>query len=116
MRLFFSFDLSPTMHDSITQIIDLMEGLRCSTLPLVCERIIEVQYRDWLLAPSLKKDGSFNQRQKSPGEENENDDSNDEEKGNTYLVLKNIPKCFLLFIIKYVLLTYITVSLLLFVI
>lgn len=79
------------MYDSITQIIDLMEGLRCSTLPLVCERIIEVQYRDWLLAPSLKKDGSFNQRKDSPGEEateNENDDSNDEGKGNAYGVLK----------------------------
>ncbi|MCJ8736536.1 hypothetical protein PDJAM_G00013550 [Pangasius djambal] len=69
---------------NITQIIDLMEGLRCSTLPLVCERIIEVQYRDWLLAPSLKKDGSFHRRKTSPGEEtteSENDDSNDEGKG-----------------------------------
>lgn len=76
------------MHRSITQIIDLMEGLRCSTLPLVCERIIEVQYRDWLLAPSFKKDGSFNQRKKPPGEEtteSENDNSNDEGKGKTYL-------------------------------
>ncbi|GAA6084917.1 tRNA (adenine(58)-N(1))-methyltransferase, mitochondrial [Tachysurus ichikawai] len=66
---------------NITQIIDLMEGLRCSTLPLVCERIIEVQHRDWLLAPSLKKDGSFNQRRKSPGEEateSENEDGGKE--------------------------------------
>ncbi|XP_058254527.1 tRNA (adenine(58)-N(1))-methyltransferase, mitochondrial isoform X2 [Hemibagrus wyckioides] len=69
---------------NITQIIDLMEGLRCSTLPLVYERIIEVQYRDWLLAPSLKKDGSFHQRRKSPDEEateSENDEANDEGKG-----------------------------------
>ncbi|KAI5622872.1 tRNA (adenine(58)-N(1))-methyltransferase, mitochondrial, partial [Silurus asotus] len=69
---------------NITQIIDLMEGLRCSALPLACERIFEVQYRDWLLAPSLKKDGSFNQRKNSSGEEateRENDDSSDEVKG-----------------------------------
>ncbi|KAK3537918.1 hypothetical protein QTP70_024574, partial [Hemibagrus guttatus] len=69
---------------NITQIIDLMEGLRCSTLPLVCERVIEVQHRDWLLAPSLKKDGSFNQRRESPDEEateSENDDTNVEGKG-----------------------------------
>ncbi|XP_060788849.1 tRNA (adenine(58)-N(1))-methyltransferase, mitochondrial isoform X2 [Neoarius graeffei] len=64
---------------NITQIIDLMEGLRCSALPLVCERIIEVQYRDWLLAPSLKKDGSFNQRKTSPGEETT--ESNNDEGG-----------------------------------
>ncbi|XP_026882897.2 tRNA (adenine(58)-N(1))-methyltransferase, mitochondrial [Electrophorus electricus] len=66
---------------NITQIIDLLEGLRCSTLPLVCERIIEVQYRDWLVAPSLKKDGSFHTR-KAPSEETiecEEGDSNDEE-------------------------------------
>lgn len=81
-----TFIVSPTcvMCNSITQIIDLMEGLRCSTLPLVCERIIEVQYRDWLLAPSLKKDGSFHQRRKTPDEEeSENDEGNDEGKGNT---------------------------------
>ncbi|TSS85067.1 tRNA (adenine(58)-N(1))-methyltransferase, mitochondrial [Bagarius yarrelli] len=68
---------------NITQLIDLMEGLRCSTLPLACERIFEVQYRDWLLAPSLKKDGSFNQRRKSPEEEAaESENDNDERKGN----------------------------------
>lgn len=71
--------------DSITQIIDLMEGLRCSTLPLVCERIIEVQHRDWLLAPSLKKDGSFNQRRKSPGEEATESENEDGGKGNAFV-------------------------------
>ncbi|XP_066527676.1 tRNA (adenine(58)-N(1))-methyltransferase, mitochondrial [Hoplias malabaricus] len=66
---------------NITQIIDLMEGLRCSSLPLVCERIIEVQYRDWLLAPSVKKDGTFNQRKpmSKESEDSENDDSSDAE-------------------------------------
>ncbi|XP_076850692.1 tRNA (adenine(58)-N(1))-methyltransferase, mitochondrial [Brachyhypopomus gauderio] len=68
---------------NITQVIDLVEGLRCSNLPLVCERVIEVQYRDWLLAPSLKKDGSFNKRKALIEEtiESQEDDSNDEHEG-----------------------------------
>ncbi|KAG1971858.1 tRNA (adenine(58)-N(1))-methyltransferase catalytic subunit TRMT61A [Pimephales promelas] len=61
---------------NITQVIDLMEGLRCSALPLVCERIVEVQYRDWLVGPSLKKDGTFNKR-KAPHEDDECDPSED---------------------------------------
>ncbi|KAL7873758.1 hypothetical protein AOLI_G00128290 [Acnodon oligacanthus] len=66
---------------NVTQIIDLLEGLRCSSLPLVCERIIEVQYRDWLLGPSLKKDGTFNQhRPMSEENDSEEDISTDEEK------------------------------------
>ncbi|KAI4887189.1 hypothetical protein NFI96_021293 [Prochilodus magdalenae] len=76
----------PHLHDgaicavylaNITQIIDLMEGLRCSTLPLVCERVIEVQYRDWLLAPSLKKDGTFNQRKPMSEETADSEDDGD---------------------------------------
>lgn len=50
---------------NITQVVDLMESLRYSAFPLVCERIVEVQYRDWLVAPSLKKDGTFNRRKAS---------------------------------------------------
>ncbi|KAK7152985.1 hypothetical protein R3I93_011028 [Phoxinus phoxinus] len=61
---------------NITQVIDLMEGLRCSALPLVCERIVEVQYRDWLVGPSLKKDGTFNKR-KAPREDDECEPSED---------------------------------------
>ncbi|KAM3849555.1 tRNA (adenine(58)-N(1))-methyltransferase, mitochondrial [Diretmus argenteus] len=51
---------------NITQVIDLLEGVRCSALPLLCERIIEVPLRDWLVAPALKKDGRFCERKAPP--------------------------------------------------
>lgn len=44
---------------NITQVIDLLEGLRCSRLPLVCERIMELPSRDWLVAPAIQKDGRY---------------------------------------------------------
>ncbi|XP_077477307.1 tRNA (adenine(58)-N(1))-methyltransferase, mitochondrial isoform X1 [Stigmatopora argus] len=44
---------------NITQVIDLLEGLRCAALPLLCERIFEVPIRDWLVAPALLKDGRY---------------------------------------------------------
>lgn len=52
--------------------MDLLEGIRCLALPLMCERIIEVPVRDWLVEPALRKDGSFCIR-KSPtvGEDEE---------------------------------------------
>ncbi|XP_023648352.1 tRNA (adenine(58)-N(1))-methyltransferase, mitochondrial isoform X1 [Paramormyrops kingsleyae] len=43
---------------NLTQVIDLLEGVRVSGLPLQCERIIEVQHRDWLVAPAVMKDGT----------------------------------------------------------
>ncbi|KAM8914038.1 tRNA (adenine(58)-N(1))-methyltransferase, mitochondrial [Spinachia spinachia] len=42
---------------NITQVIDVLEGLRSLSLPLLCERIVEVPIRDWLVAPALQKDG-----------------------------------------------------------
>ncbi|XP_071767556.2 tRNA (adenine(58)-N(1))-methyltransferase, mitochondrial isoform X1 [Centroberyx gerrardi] len=69
---------------NVTQVIDLLEGLRCSPLPLLCERIIEVPLRDWLVAPALQKDGRFCVR-KSPvldgdrREESEEPDGDDKE-------------------------------------
>ncbi|XP_028843277.1 tRNA (adenine(58)-N(1))-methyltransferase, mitochondrial-like isoform X2 [Denticeps clupeoides] len=64
---------------NVTQIIDLLEGLRCLSLPVACDRIVEVQYRDWLLAPSFRKDGSFNSR-RAPVVEDEEQDSMDDDK------------------------------------
>ncbi|XP_036398804.1 tRNA (adenine(58)-N(1))-methyltransferase, mitochondrial [Megalops cyprinoides] len=44
---------------NVTQVIDLLEGIRHTELPLFCERVIEVQHRDWLLAPAVMKDGKY---------------------------------------------------------
>ncbi|XP_068437025.1 tRNA (adenine(58)-N(1))-methyltransferase, mitochondrial [Clinocottus analis] len=44
---------------NITQVMDLLEGLRCLPLPLLCERIFEVPVREWVVAPALRKDGSY---------------------------------------------------------
>ncbi|KAM4693805.1 tRNA (adenine(58)-N(1))-methyltransferase, mitochondrial [Discoglossus pictus] len=47
---------------NITQVIDLLEGIRSCQLPVVCEKISEVSIKDWLVAPSVRKDGSISQR------------------------------------------------------
>ncbi|XP_077435554.1 tRNA (adenine(58)-N(1))-methyltransferase, mitochondrial [Vanacampus margaritifer] len=44
---------------NITQVTDLLEGLRCSALPLLCERIFEVPVRDWIVSPAIQKDGRY---------------------------------------------------------
>ncbi|XP_015818193.1 tRNA (adenine(58)-N(1))-methyltransferase, mitochondrial isoform X1 [Nothobranchius furzeri] len=54
-----SADFSPPACCSVTQVIDLLEGLRCAALPLLCERIVEVPVRDWVVAPALQKDRHF---------------------------------------------------------
>ncbi|XP_040207799.1 tRNA (adenine(58)-N(1))-methyltransferase, mitochondrial [Rana temporaria] len=69
---------------NITQVIDLLEGIRCCKLPLVCEKIVEVGVTDWLVAPSVRKDGKISKRvdpqtpeQLHREEEEEDDDETD---------------------------------------
>lgn len=57
--LVFSALLTVSIYHSITQVTDLLEGVRCSTLPLLCERVIELPLREWVVAPALQKDGRY---------------------------------------------------------
>ncbi|XP_041109096.1 tRNA (adenine(58)-N(1))-methyltransferase, mitochondrial [Polyodon spathula] len=43
---------------NITQVVDLLEGVRQCQLPFFCEKVTEVTDRHWLVTPALKKDGS----------------------------------------------------------
>ncbi|XP_072221858.1 tRNA (adenine(58)-N(1))-methyltransferase, mitochondrial isoform X1 [Leuresthes tenuis] len=66
---------------NITQVIDLLEGLRCAALPLLCEHIVEVPTRDWVVAPARQKDGQYWSRKAPTQSEdsNEDDDAHTEE-------------------------------------
>ncbi|XP_029317214.1 LOW QUALITY PROTEIN: tRNA (adenine(58)-N(1))-methyltransferase, mitochondrial [Cottoperca gobio] len=44
---------------NVTQVVDLLEGIRLLSLPLLCERIINVPIQDWVVAPALQKDGRY---------------------------------------------------------
>lgn len=58
--------------------MDLLEGLRCSALPLLCEHIIEVSFRNWLVAPALQKDGGYCVRKAPILHEDQRDETSDE--------------------------------------
>ncbi|XP_071327227.1 tRNA (adenine(58)-N(1))-methyltransferase, mitochondrial [Trachinotus anak] len=44
---------------NITQVVDLLEGIRCLALPLLCVSIVEVPIRHWLVAPAVLKNGKY---------------------------------------------------------
>ncbi|XP_028298391.1 tRNA (adenine(58)-N(1))-methyltransferase, mitochondrial isoform X2 [Gouania willdenowi] len=44
---------------NITQVVDMLDGIRCLALPLQCERIVEVPTRVWLVTPARQKDGQY---------------------------------------------------------
>ncbi|XP_075719566.1 tRNA (adenine(58)-N(1))-methyltransferase, mitochondrial [Rhinoderma darwinii] len=72
---------------NITQVIDLLEGIRCCALPLLCEKVMEIGVTDWLVAPSLRKDGRISKRvepqwnwtSENQTQEQANDDDDDDE-------------------------------------
>ncbi|XP_035259719.1 tRNA (adenine(58)-N(1))-methyltransferase, mitochondrial isoform X1 [Anguilla anguilla] len=68
---------------NVTQVIDLLEGIRFAGLPLMCERVLEVQLRDWLLAPAVqRRDGKHVTRiAPSHGNQEEEEARPDEERG-----------------------------------
>ncbi|XP_069464821.1 tRNA (adenine(58)-N(1))-methyltransferase, mitochondrial [Ambystoma mexicanum] len=47
---------------NITQVIDMLEGIRICQLSLLCEKVTEVIHKDWLVVPSRQKDGSITKR------------------------------------------------------
>nr|DBA27350.1 TPA: hypothetical protein GDO54_011509 [Pyxicephalus adspersus] len=68
---------------NITQVIDLLEGIRCCKLPLMCDKIIEVGFTDWIVTPSLGKSGRISKRveprtlEELEQEEEKDDDDDD---------------------------------------
>ncbi|KAG8544342.1 hypothetical protein GDO81_022649, partial [Engystomops pustulosus] len=72
---------------NITQVIDLLEGIRSCKLPLSCEKVLEVSVTDWLVAPSRRKDGKISKRVEPKGnrspESLTREEADDEDDGDT---------------------------------
>ncbi|XP_061824439.1 tRNA (adenine(58)-N(1))-methyltransferase, mitochondrial isoform X1 [Nerophis lumbriciformis] len=66
---------------NITQVIDLLEGIRCSALPLLCERIFEIPFRDWLVAPALHKDGQYCLRKAAVSKKDQKEEDTSDQAG-----------------------------------
>ncbi|XP_068088856.1 tRNA (adenine(58)-N(1))-methyltransferase, mitochondrial isoform X2 [Hyperolius riggenbachi] len=62
---------------NITQVIDLLEGLRVCKLPLLCETVMEVYLTKWLVTPSRQKDGTLS-RKVSPRDLRQDDDKEED--------------------------------------
>uniref|UniRef100_UPI0037E7094F tRNA (adenine(58)-N(1))-methyltransferase, mitochondrial isoform X2 n=1 Tax=Semicossyphus pulcher TaxID=241346 RepID=UPI0037E7094F len=85
---------------NITQVTDLLEGIRCLTLPLLCESIIEVPIRHWLVAPALRKDGRYctrktpilNEEQREEAETSDDSDKEQPAFGNVPYIARPHPE------------------------
>ncbi|XP_048387827.1 tRNA (adenine(58)-N(1))-methyltransferase, mitochondrial isoform X2 [Stegostoma tigrinum] len=71
---------------NITQVVDLLEGIRSCQLFLSCEKILEVIHRNWLVAPALRKDGSTAPRVKP--QNNVYNESEDEQRKDGTMLLE----------------------------
>ncbi|XP_056248657.1 tRNA (adenine(58)-N(1))-methyltransferase, mitochondrial isoform X1 [Seriola aureovittata] len=65
---------------NVTQVVDLLEGIRCLALPLLCECIIEVPIRHWLVAPARQKNGRYCTRKAPILEEDHSEEEEEEER------------------------------------